>query len=217
MLNKIGLSVGRIYPSYNHVSTTQRIYDLQSMFRARKMRAKLVAGSIAAGGLITARLQEHDPRKFVDHDFPADKRSLTRTTPKTDTRWGQIVENCEWRSPPKDWEIVTDGAVPGDIQQGKLGDCYLLAALAALADRQHLLDKILPQQEEDGKYIIRMTKHGLPTTVVVDDRFPCLRSGEVFAPYFTRPNGKELWVLLLEKAWAKLHGSYQARPPKLDT
>jgi calpain-15 len=185
------------------------------MFRARRLRATLVAGSIAASGLITAKLQAHDSRKFVDHAFPANKSSLTRTTPEIDTKWGEIVETCEWRSPPKDWKIVADGTEPGDIRQGKLGDCYFLAALAALTERQHLLDQILPQQGEDGKYSIQMTKHGLPTTVVVDDLFPCKRSGGIFTPYFTRPNGKELWVLLLEKAWTKLHGSYQARPTEI--
>ena len=27
-------------------------------------------------------------------------------------------------------------------------------------------------------------------------------------PYFTKGNGKELWVVILEKAWAKVHGDY---------
>ena len=43
--------------------------------------------------------------------------------------------------------------------------------------------------------------------VVIDDWFPCNKSSE--SPAFTRANGNELWVLLIEKAWAKLFGSYE--------
>ena len=34
--------------------------------------------------------------------------------------------------------------------------------------------------------------------VVIDDWFPCNKSSE--SPAFTRANGNELWVLLIEKA-----------------
>jgi hypothetical protein len=40
--------------------------------------------------------------------------------------------------------------------------------------------------------------------VVLDDRFPCTYGKPVFA----QPYGNLIWVLLLEKAWAKLHDSY---------
>jgi calpain-15 len=41
-----------------------------------------------------------------------------------------------------------------------------------------------------------------------DDFFPC--SPETRQPCFTRCKGSELWVVILEKAWAKVHGSYQS-------
>ena len=39
----------------------------------------------------------------------------------------------------------------------------------------------------------------------MDDYIPCLEG----SPCFTRANGNELWVIMLEKAWAKVHGSYE--------
>jgi hypothetical protein len=42
---------------------------------------------------------------------------------------------------------------------------------------------------------------------VVDDYFPCFPNG---SPMFSRGHGNELWVLLLEKAYAKVHGSYKS-------
>ena len=44
--------------------------------------------------------------------------------------------------------------------------------------------------------------------MVVDDYFPYNEESENWA--CSRSNGdREIWVLLLEKAWAKIHGSYQ--------
>lgn len=40
--------------------------------------------------------------------------------------------------------------------------------------------------------------------VIVDDNIP-LHNGKIS---FTATNNAEIWVTLLEKAWAKLHGSY---------
>ena len=40
----------------------------------------------------------------------------------------------------------------------------------------------------------------------VDDFFPCFPNG---TPIFSRSNGNELWVLLIEKAYAKVHGGYK--------
>ena len=42
--------------------------------------------------------------------------------------------------------------------------------------------------------------------VVVDDYVPVIKDTNDL--YFSKPNNKELWVVLLEKAWAKVNGGY---------
>lgn len=56
-----------------------------------------------------------------------------------------------------------------------------------------------------GIFAVNMKKNGEAKEVVIDDYFPC-QDGE---PCFSKANGNELWVLILEKAWAKLHGCYE--------
>ena len=48
---------------------------------------------------------------------------------------------------------------------------------------------------------------GVPREIVIDDRFPYDSHKEHWA--FSRTEEKEIWVQLLEKAWAKVYGSYQ--------
>lgn len=42
--------------------------------------------------------------------------------------------------------------------------------------------------------------------ICIDDYIPC--NGRTRRPVFARPKGNEIWVLLLEKAFAKFNGSY---------
>ena len=59
---------------------------------------------------------------------------------------------------------------------------------------------------KQGVYGIKMFKNGERQTILIDDHFPCDADGE---PCFSKANGNELWVMILEKAWAKIHGSYE--------
>jgi len=47
---------------------------------------------------------------------------------------------------------------------------------------------------------------GVWQCVVIDDLFPT-HNGK---PIFSKNNQNEIWVMLLEKAYAKIYGSYQA-------
>ena len=67
------------------------------------------------------------------------------------------------------------------------------------------------EYRRDGKYSIRLFNRPADKWehVLVDDRFPC--DAESGKPLFTSPKGEELWVLLLEKAFAKFCGGYVGR------
>lgn len=53
-------------------------------------------------------------------------------------------------------------------------------------------------------YCVWLCIDGEFTQVVLDDYIPTLNG----RPVFSRANGPELWVLLMEKAYAKAYGCY---------
>ena len=67
---------------------------------------------------------------------------------------------------------------------------------------------ITKEVNDAGIYACQFYVNGEKRTVVVDDYFPYDPEKEVWA--FSRPSFKtEIWVLILEKCWAKIFGSYQ--------
>lgn len=108
-----------------------------------------------------------------------------------------------------------------DINQGSLGDCYYLAALAAVArkDPDGIRDRV--RQNEDGTYSVDFYRKRnfwefwkpeyTMETVTVDNQFPVDKYGQpAFAAYGdrTEKGNPELWVMVMEKAYAKFRGSY---------
>ena len=98
---------------------------------------------------------------------------------------------------------------PSDIRQGACGDCYFLSSIASLAENPDRVKGIFLNWSinKAGCYAMKLFVNGQPHIIVVDDYFPFCERKNDWA--FSRSSQeKELWVLLLEKAWAKIHGSY---------
>ena len=96
---------------------------------------------------------------------------------------------------------------PADIKAGPQSYKWILCALATLAERPALVERLFLTQsyKQNGCYRMRLSKNGVWQELTIDDYMPCHLEG---APLFTRSHGNELWVLLLEKAYAKLHGCF---------
>ena len=96
---------------------------------------------------------------------------------------------------------------PNDIKQGSVGNCYFLAALSALAEEPNRVKEMFTTRHQNLESIwtLRLYKNGICYQVVMDDKIPCRDN----RPTFASAAGNELWVIMVEKAWAKLHGSYE--------
>ena len=111
-------------------------------------------------------------------------------------------------------KLFEDAIKPEDVCQGALGDCWLLAAIAAVAevDGGDLIRGLFLTQEAEpcGCYRVKLFDAFANKWKVftIDDRVPMGSNGK--SPMFSKPNGHELWVLLLEKAFARMWGSYAA-------
>lgn len=99
---------------------------------------------------------------------------------------------------------------PSNVRQGSLGDCYFCCAAASCASIPVLIRDVfsLYQDEVQGVYRVLLCKHGWWQTVVVDDYLPTQSGRLCFARNRNQP--QQLWVPLLEKAFAKVHGSFAA-------
>jgi calpain-15 len=64
---------------------------------------------------------------------------------------------------------------------------------------------ITKEWNKEGIYRVKICKGGEWIEVTVDDLFPCEPNGD---PLFTSCIDNEIWVMVLEKAYAKVHGSY---------
>ena len=126
-------------------------------------------------------------------------------------------------------------AASNEVIQGQLGNCWFISALSVLADRDDLLrgggEQIDVQNEnmvdkktaqlctigvypplfhkfrKNGIFVFRFFKDFRWRYVIVDELLPYANCRLCFA-HCTKPD--EIWVPMIEKAYAKLFGCYEA-------
>jgi|EP01047_Picozoa_sp_COSAG01_P023578 hypothetical protein len=158
---------------------------------------------------------------YEDGSFPPTASSIGSWKGKSPK---EIEEEFEWRRGGEmfavgakdgddksgDAKLFSGKIEPGDIGQGQLGDCWLMTALACLAEFPGAIQAVFKtaQYNPRGRYCLRLFNGQTEEweNVVVDDYIPCKKGTN--KPIFAQPHGNELWVMLLEKAFAKFVKGY---------
>uniref|UniRef100_A0A915J2R5 Uncharacterized protein n=1 Tax=Romanomermis culicivorax TaxID=13658 RepID=A0A915J2R5_ROMCU len=167
-------------------------------------------------------------QSFIDDYFPPNEKSIGKLTSgqldqaaasSEHVHFKKILNNITWLRPFSivDYETgpflvqwtVYSQLKSTDIVQGCLGNCWFLSALAVLAEKRELVEHVVITRNAnlEGAYQIRLCVDGKWKIIVVDDYFPCDRHGRLI---FSHAKRRQLWVPLIEKALAKLHGSYSS-------
>ncbi|XP_077154833.1 calpain-5 [Ranitomeya variabilis] len=150
---------------------------------------------------------------FEDPIFPANNDSLFYKT--------QRVQGVQWKRPKEfcsDPHLFVDGISAHDLHQGQVGNCWFVAACSSLASREPLWQKVIPNWKEQewnsekpenyaGIFHFHFWRFGDWVDVVIDDRLPTIHNELIYCHSNDR---NELWCALVEKAYAKLVGCYEA-------
>ncbi|KAM0264054.1 hypothetical protein ACHAPA_008426 [Fusarium lateritium] len=193
--------------------------DTHRVKKSQNMRKKT---GVLRNHRLDAKVQNLQKRTPNGRDFCS-----CRSRPGSVHRIPWIFENPQF---------TIDGFSSADIKQGAGGDCWWLAALATIAHRKDLMKKIcVARDEECGVYGFVLYRDGEWISTVVDDNLYLRHKdfgedSEVYdatgkkarlykkqkqtgseSLYFAKcEDSNETWLPLLEKAYAKVHGDYQA-------
>lgn len=113
-----------------------------------------------------------------------------------------------------EWRVFQSVPHPEDISQGGLGNCWFCGSLAAVTERPSLVKWLFVDDfsrngdlNPTGVYVVRLNDGGEWKYIILDDLLPCDKLNMLA---FSGARHNQLWVPLVEKAYAKLRGNYEA-------
>ncbi|RVE67655.1 hypothetical protein OJAV_G00104950 [Oryzias javanicus] len=146
--------------------------------------------------------------RYIDDMFPPDSRSIGQGI-LSPSNMGQVKWLRPWKIVPNA-AFVVDGVSRFDFGQGLVGNCWFLASIGSLTFQSNILNQVVPLEQtfdDDycGLFHFRFWRFGRWIDVVIDDKLPTINGRLIFV---RSKDPTEFWPALMEKAYAKVCGSY---------
>ncbi|CAI2361357.1 unnamed protein product [Moneuplotes crassus] len=124
-----------------------------------------------------------------------------------------VWKDKSWKSPSKLCHkfTVCNQPSPCDVEQGYLDNCYLIALLKSLAKyRPDLIEDLIitKKEHQDGLFEVCLYDHGQKKKFILSDLVPF--NVENQCPLGAQKITRNIWPLLLEKAYAIYNQGYDA-------
>ncbi|VDP29762.1 unnamed protein product [Schistosoma margrebowiei] len=122
--------------------------------------------------------------------------------------WAELERKAQNRL---GWRMLVGGIC--SIGSKGVSDCWFSAVMATITKYPALMNNIIPSNQTfrgslyTGAFVFNFWRFGEWVEVVVDDRLPVLK-GTCNLVFMHSTDNNEFWSCLLEKAYAKLCGSY---------
>ncbi|KAM9788510.1 calpain-9-like [Neosynchiropus ocellatus] len=151
--------------------------------------------------------------QFVDRHFPPQNRSLGNLgmsrAQLNAVEWLRPSEILKANRVSGDPVFCSAGTSQYDFAQGNVYNCWFLAAVGTLTAHKSLMAQVVPPEQtfsnNPGIFHFRFWRFGKWVDVVVDDHLPTINKRLISV----QPKDvREFWAPLLEKAYAKVCGSY---------
>jgi len=96
------------------------------------------------------------------------------------------------------------------MKAGAIGHTWFMGALAIMTSKSDIIEKLFVDSEHFDKGFVsfQFFKNGEWKQVIVDTKLPFDTEQNILV-FSNCLNPSEFWVPLIEKAYAKLHGSYE--------
>ena len=153
--------------------------------------------------------EKNNENKFIDKLYPSENFSQ---------EFEELLQiessNIDWKSAReifgKKVKIFGDTISFKDIKLGPANNSYFVSAISSLSEFSNIITQLfrtftLPKNGEPIEICVRI--EGKWTVICLDDMF--LVNKENNLPIFSTSPTKNIWGMLLEKAWAKICGGYE--------
>ena len=154
------------------------------------------------------------PNKNNNSDFTDKLFPFQTFSPENEEQFQVENQNIEWKSAKeifgKNVKIFGDKTSIKDIKLGPAGNSYFVSAISSISEFPNIVSqlfrtKTFPQEGEPIEVCIRI--EGKWTVVFLDDKFMVNKENNI--PIFSTSPSKNIWGMILEKAWAKVCGGYE--------